>query len=102
MLDDFVTQLNSTQYEQIEVTGHADRIGNAAYNQKLSERRATAVKGYLVDKNVPENRITASGKGETEPMTAKGECVGNGGAKVIACLQPDRRVDIEMKGTKTN
>lgn len=102
MLDDFVTQLNTTQYEQIEVTGHADRIGKPAYNQKLSERRASAVKSYLVSKNIPENRITASGKGEAEPVTTKGQCVGNGGAKVIACLQPDRRVDIEMKGTKTN
>lgn len=100
MLNDFVNQLTTMQYEQIEVTGHADRIGSAVYNQKLSERRATEVKNYLVSKNIPENRIIASGKGESQPMTVKGQCVGNGGAKVIACLQPDRRVDIEMKGTK--
>ncbi len=100
MLDDFITQLSTTQYEQIEVTGHADRIGNAAYTQKLSERRATEVKNYLVSKNIPENRVSALGKGETQPETTAGQCVGNGGAKVIACLQPDRRVDIEMKGTK--
>lgn len=102
MLDDFVTQLSTAQYEQIEVTGHADRIGKAAYNQKLSERRAIEVKNYLVSKNIPENRISAAGKGEAEPVTTNGQCLGNGGAKVIACLQPDRRVDIEMKGTKVN
>lgn len=101
MLDDLVRQLNGTSYDVILVTGHADRLGGSAYNQKLSERRATGVKDYLVSKNVAATRIEATGHGETQPVTKAGDCKGGQSAKVIACLQPDRRVDVEMQGTKT-
>ena len=101
MLDDLVRQINGATYEVISATGHADRFGSNEYNQKLSERRATTVKDYLVGKNILASRITAEGKGETQPVTKAGECSGAKSAKVIACLQPDRRVDVEMKGTKT-
>lgn len=100
MLDDFANQLSGATYEIIETTGHTDRFGSHAYNQKLSERRANAVKDYLVSRNIPASRITASGKGETQPVTGAGECTGPKSARVIACLQPDRRVDVEMTGTK--
>jgi OOP family OmpA-OmpF porin len=100
MLDDLAHQLNGADYDRVLVTGHADRIGSAAYNQKLSVQRAEEVKTYLVGKDIPANRISATGKGETEPVTKAGECVGNKSAKLIACLQPDRRVDVEMTGTK--
>ena len=99
MLDGLVTQLNGATYDTILVTGQTDRFGSAKYNQKLSERRAASVKDYLVSKNVQASRIDAEGKGETQPMTKPGECRGAKSAKVIACLQPDRRVDVEMKGT---
>lgn len=101
MLDDLVRQLNGAQYDVITATGHADRFGSNEYNQKLSERRANTVKDYLVSKNVQASRIDAEGKGETQPVTKPGECTGAKSAKVIACLQPDRRVDVEMQGTKT-
>ena len=102
MLDDLVRQLNdATAYDKIILTGHADRFGSAAYNQKLSERRANAVKDYMVSKNIPATRIEASGLGKTQPETKPGDCPGAQSAKVIACLQPDRRVDVEMTGTKT-
>jgi OmpA-OmpF porin, OOP family len=101
MLDDFVKrQLSGTQYHTITVTGHTDRIGSSAYNQELSDRRADAVRDYLLSRNVPADRITAVGKGEVQPATAAGECKGPRGVKLIACLQPDRRVHIEMTGTK--
>lgn len=100
MLDDLAHQLNGAEYDRVLVTGHADRIGSAAYNQKLSVKRAEEVKGYLVSKDIPADRISATGKGETEPVTKAGECVGAKSAKLIACLQPDRRVDVEMTGTK--
>lgn len=100
MLDDLVRQLNGAAYEVILVTGHADRFGSAGYNQKLSERRANSVKEYLASKDIPASRIDAKGKGETQPVTKAGECKGAKSAKVIACLQPDRRVDVEMQGTK--
>jgi OOP family OmpA-OmpF porin len=100
MLNDLVQQLNGARYDNVLVTGHADRIGSAAYNQKLSVQRADEVKAYLVGQNIPADRITSTGKGETEPVTKAGECVGTTRAKLITCLQPDRRVDVEMTGTK--
>jgi OOP family OmpA-OmpF porin len=99
-LDDFARQLSGAQYDTILVTGHTDRFGTNAYNQKLSERRANAVKNYLVSKNVPANRITAEGKGETQPVTSPGDCKGAKSVKVIACLQPDRRVHVVVTGAK--
>ena len=99
-LDEFGRQLDGAQYEVVSVTGHADRFGSNDYNQKLSERRAHAVKDYLVSRNMVADRITAEGKGETQPVTQAGDCLGSRSAKVIACLQPDRRVHVEASGTK--
>ncbi len=101
MLDDLVRQLNGATYGVISATGHTDRFGSSAYNQKLSERRADAVKEYLVNHDILASRINAEGKGETQPVTKSGDCTGAKSAKVIACLQPDRRVDVEIQGTKT-
>jgi len=101
MLDGLVTQLDGTSYDTIAAIGHTDRIGSNEYNQKLSERRAHTVKMYLEGRNVQANRINALGKGETQPVTKAADCPGAKSAKVIACLQPDRRVDVEMTGTKT-
>lgn len=101
MLDDLASQLDGATYDNIIATGHTDRFGSNAYNQKLSERRAHAVKDYLVSKNVQAGRIDAEGRGETQPVTKAGDCRGAKSARVVACLQPDRRVDIEMKGSKT-
>ena len=99
LLDDFAGKLSGTQYDAIVVTGHTDRFGSNEYNQKLSERRANTVKEYLVSKAIPANRITSEGKGETQPVTSPGDCKGGPSAKVIACLQPDRRVHVEVTGT---
>lgn len=101
MLEDLVRQLNGATYDVVSATGHTDRFGSNEYNQKLSERRANAVKEYLVSKDILASRINAEGKGETQPITKASECTGAKSAKVIACLQPDRRVDVEMQGTKT-
>jgi OOP family OmpA-OmpF porin len=100
MLDDFARQLGGAQYEVILVTGHADRFGSNEYNQKLSERRANAVKDYLVSRDIPANSINAEGKGETQPVTQSSDCKGAKSVEVIACLQPDRRVHVEVTGTK--
>jgi OmpA-OmpF porin, OOP family len=100
MLDELARLLNGAQYEVIGATGHADRFGSNQYNQKLSERRANAVKDYLASRDIPANRINATGKGETQPVTKAGDCLGRKSAKVIACLQPDRRVDVEVTGSK--
>lgn len=100
MLDDLVRTLQGAKYEVIIATGHADRFGSVAYNQKLSERRANAVRDYLAAREIPLNRISATGKGKSQPVTKPDECKGPKSAKVIACLQPDRRVDVEVNGTK--
>lgn len=101
MLDDLVRQTSGATYDTIVVTGHTDRFGSNKYNQKLSEQRANVVKAYLVNANIQANRIDAQGKGETQPTTQTGDCRGGPTPKVIACLQPDRRVDVEMTGSKT-
>ncbi len=82
------------EVEVLLVTGHADRIGSEKYNQKLSEKRAHAVKAYLVHQGVEDKRIEAVGKGESEPVV---ECKNIKGRKLIQCLQPNRRVVAEVK-----
>ena len=99
-LDGFAKDLNGVSYEAIYVTGHTDRLGSDKYNQKLSEERANEVRNYLVSKDIPANRIVVEGKGETQPTTKLGDCTGPRSKKLIICLQPDRRVDIEVAGTK--
>ena len=99
-LDDFARQFRGVQYEAIFVTGHTDRLGTAKYNRKLSERRAHAVRNYLVRMGVPPDRVNASGRGETQPVTQPGDCKGPRSARLIACLQPDRRVHVEVTGTR--
>lgn len=99
-LDELAAKVKEIKLEVIIAVGHADRLGSAAYNQKLSEKRAAAVKEYLVSKGVEANRVYTEGKGKTQPKTKADECKGPKSKKVIACLQPDRRVDIEVIGTK--
>jgi OOP family OmpA-OmpF porin len=101
MLDELVQQFKGAKYDSIVATGHSDRLGNSAYNQKLSERRAQTVKQYLMDKNVQAGSIEAKGMGETQPLTPAGACRGAQSSKVVACLQVDRRVDVEVTGTHT-
>lgn len=99
-LDELAAQIKDINIEVILAVGHADRIGTDAYNQKLSERRADAVKKYLVSKGVPMNRIYTEGKGEKMPVTGD-KCNKIKDRKaLIACLQPDRRVEVEVIGTK--
>ena len=99
-LDELVAKAGQIKLEVILAVGHTDRLGSAAYNQKLSERRANAVKDYLVAKGIEANRIYTEGKGKTQPVTGD-TCKGNAKTKaLISCLQPDRRVDIEVIGTK--
>ncbi|MCX7157388.1 MAG: OmpA family protein [Rhodocyclales bacterium] len=99
-LDAFYARTKDINPEVITATGHADRFGSNSYNQSLSERRAMAVKTYLMGKGIADNRISTEGRGETQPVTKPDECKGAKSAKVIACLQPDRRVDIEVIGTR--
>ena len=88
----------------VALTGHADRIGSEEYNQELSEQRAQAVADYLQSKGVDSSRLQVAGKGESEPVTGD-QCrrmgeEDNKNQKLIACLQPDRRVDAELLGSR--
>lgn len=98
ILDDTVAKIKANpELKTVIVTGHTDRIGSAAYNQKLSEKRANIVKEYLVSQGVDAAIITSVGKGESEPVEA---CKGVTGKKLISCLAPNRRVVITGEASK--
>jgi OmpA-OmpF porin, OOP family len=98
-LDDLVGKLRSVSLEVIIAVGHADRLGSDAYNMKLSVRRADSVKAYLVSKGIAASRIYTEGKGERQPVK---DCKGSGKTKeLIACLEPNRRVESEAVGSAT-
>jgi OmpA-OmpF porin, OOP family len=99
-LTKLVDSIKDMKLEVIIAVGHADRFGTDKYNQKLSEKRAESVKAFLVSKGVEPNRIYAEGKGEKQPVTKPDQCKGPKSKKVIECLQPDRRVEIEVIGTR--
>ncbi len=101
-LDGFATELAGASFESITVEGHTDRIGSTAYNQKLSMERAEAVKAYLVSAGrVDAGKVKTVGMGEGTPATKMEDCKGNAKtAALISCLQPDRRVEIEVTGTR--
>lgn len=82
------------EVELVLISGHTDFIGDDKYNQKLSERRADAVKKYLVSQGIEESRLHTVGKGETQPVA---DCKGIRGKKLISCLQPNRRVVVEIE-----
>jgi OmpA-OmpF porin, OOP family len=95
---EIIAKLRDVQkLELVLVTGHTDRIGSQAYNQKLSERRADAVRNYLVSKGVAKDKIETLGMGKTQPVPGV-TCTMTAMKELIACLAPNRRVEVEVKG----
>lgn len=93
-----VARLREVQkLELVLVTGHTDRLGSQAYNQKLSEKRANAVKDHLAAAGVPKDKIETLGMGKTQPVPGV-KCDQTKRKDLIACLQPHRRVEVEVKG----
>jgi OOP family OmpA-OmpF porin len=101
-LEQLARDLRGTQFSVITVVGYSDRIGAQAYNQKLSTRRAEAVRDYLVESlGIPVSKTDVKGMDGADPVTKPDECVGQKRTpKLIACLQPDRRVEVEVSGTQ--
>jgi OOP family OmpA-OmpF porin len=96
-LDDLVGKLRNVTLEVVIAVGHADRLGGDAYNMKLSQRRSDSVKAYLVSKGIAASRVYTEGKGERQPVK---ECKGDKKTKeLIACLEPNRRAEIEAVGS---
>ena len=90
-IDDAMGKMGGVDLEMVIATGHTDSVGSDAYNQRLSERRAAAVKDYLVSKGVAASKITTIGKGESQPVATN---------KTSEGRQKNRRVDIEFKGVR--
>jgi OmpA-OmpF porin, OOP family len=101
-LDKLIGDLRGVQYDTIRVTGHTDRLGRHDYNMKLSTRRAEAVGAYLVQAGgIAAGKISATGVDGADPVTKAGDCKGSKPTPaLIACLQPDRRVEVEVTGTR--
>ena len=91
--------LKETDGLTITVVGHADRLGNAAYNQSLSEKRANTVMQLLVEDGIPASSVTAYGRGSTQPVTTDCDS-GLVRTQLIECLRPDRRVEIKVSGQR--
>lgn len=82
--------------ERIALVGHTDRLGSAEHNQPLSLQRATAIRDHLVARGLPANLFTVEGKGSEQPVK---RCEDNQPrAQLIACLQDNRRVEVEIRG----
>jgi len=90
-LDDTAAKMKNLKVDSISVIGHTDNVGTDAYNQKLSERRADAVKNYLVGKGVSAGTIQTQGKGESQPVADNKTA--DGRAK-------NRRVDVEIRAAQ--
>ncbi len=101
-LDTFAAELAGTNFDSVTIEGHTDRLGSTAYNEKLSMQRAEAVKQYLSQSGrVDGAKIKTVAVGESSPVTKPEDCKGKtANATLIACLQPDRRVELEVSGTR--
>ncbi|MBS1174400.1 MAG: ompA 1 [Burkholderiaceae bacterium] len=97
-LDNLATQLKQfDQLNSVKITGHTDYLGSDAYNLRLSEQRAQTVRQYLFSKGLPVSKMMAVGMGESQPVK---QCANTGNrSALIACLQPNRRVEVEVDGS---
>jgi outer membrane protein OmpA-like peptidoglycan-associated protein len=98
-LNALATELKTwSALERIQLSGHTDRLGSDRYNQTLSQRRADAIKRYLVKQGIAAERIVTVGQGEAQPIV---QCRAQRGVQaLIECLQPNRRVEVLIQGVR--
>lgn len=99
-LDELVQKISTTytRLDSITVVGHTDRLGSTSYNSRLSMARAATVRDYLVAQRLPAAKARAFGVGESQPVAKCADALPQ--AALIACLQPDRRVELEVRGER--
>lgn len=98
-LDELAGQLQGyKRLESVTIVGHTDRLGDAAYNQRLSVARAATVRDYLVARGLPQSAVRAHGVGASQPVKQCDEAQAR--SALIACLQPNRRVELEVRGER--
>lgn len=103
-LDELAQKSQGAEVDRIVLAGYADRIGKEDYNRELSEKRAQAVADYIASKGIDQSRIQVEGRGEEQPVTGE-QCRKMGpekasNKKLVQCLQPDRRVEAELLGSR--
>lgn len=92
-LNSLVAAINTVNLEVVIAVGHTDSVGTDAYNLKLGQRRAAAVKAYLVSQGIAANRVYTESKGESQPVADN---------KTAAGRAKNRRVEVEVVGTQKN
>lgn len=100
-LDGVYSEIAKFNAPVVNVAGYTDRIGSDAYNLKLSQQRAETVANYLVSKGVAPQTISATGYGKANPVTGNTCDAVKGRKALIACLAPDRRVEVSVQGSQT-
>ncbi|MCL2657256.1 MAG: TolC family outer membrane protein [Betaproteobacteria bacterium] len=101
-LSRFVSEAANFTIESVTVVGHTDRIGSAEFNQRLSEQRAAAVRDYLISRGMDGSKIRVEGKGASQPISQcpRQDPENRTNTKLVECLKADRRVEINLQGTK--
>ncbi len=101
-LDKLLLELKDVNVERVQITGHTDCLGAKAHNEKLSMRRADAVRNYLVQVGgMPAAKVTATGVGAEQAESSTNDCKGMKASQaLITCLRVDRRVDVEVLGSQ--
>jgi len=99
-LDELAVKLKGAykRLDSITIVGHTDRLGSEAYNQRLSMARAATVRDYLAARGLPQGALRAHGVGEAQPAVQCADSQPR--AALIACLQPNRRVELEVRGER--
>ncbi|UDG83218.1 OmpA family protein [Candidatus Vallotia lariciata] len=93
-LDELTLKIQGLNPEEVLALGYTDKIGSDKYNERLSLRRAQAVKRYLISKGIPADSIYTEGQGNRKPLVTA--CPKKNFKELMACLAPNRRVEIEV------